>query len=162
MAIDKFGHQSIDISRLTLQDRSETIDQAPAATRPILRDIRDNLFSLLRAVRLLHQRVSILEATPVTAAAPSSTASLVHQITLANPTTEITNLPGTPPAEGDRLVLILLQDGTGGRAITWNVGQIKSYTEDLSMFPNTRTIFQFVGWDGKWWQIGDPIRELPA
>lgn len=77
---------------------------------------------------------------------------------LTAPTTEIEPPPeALSPLEGERLTICLLQDGTGGRLITWS-SHFKAATPDINTDLNTLSVFNFVARaDGKWWPSGPPI-----
>lgn len=77
-------------------------------------------------------------------------------LTLTQASTEMTWTTSTPKA-GDRLTLSLTQDGTGGRAITWNA-IFQDTTTEIPTGAGDKVVFNFVGKsDGKWWMCSPPL-----
>jgi hypothetical protein len=67
-------------------------------------------------------------------------------------------IPAIPaPVEPAILIVVLTQDATGGRQITWST-DFKLATVEIDTTPDTVSIFSFVARaDGKWWMVGTPI-----
>lgn len=83
-------------------------------------------------------------------------AGVVEEHTLAAASTEITT--GTAAAAGIRLTKVIIQDGSGGRAITWDSAILVSPTVTLATAAGAVNIFEFVGRsDGKFWLCSPPI-----
>ena len=77
----------------------------------------------------------------------ASALGLVSSITLTGTTTEITS-PQTPVG-GQSLTVIITQDGTGGRQITWS-SAFQATVVDIDTTASTVSIFRFTGSGGKW------------
>lgn len=85
--------------------------------------------------------------------------SVVEEHTLAAASTAITT--STTAAAGIRLTKVIIQDATGGRAITWDTAKFVSPTVTLSTAANAVNIFDFIGRsDGKFWLVSPPILGL--
>jgi hypothetical protein len=78
-----------------------------------------------------------------------------YTLTLSSPTTNITS-PISPIPNGAMLSVFLIQSASGGNQITWS-SDFKFATVDISVAPNSVSIFRFVGKDGKWWLTGLPL-----
>jgi hypothetical protein len=59
----------------------------------------------------------------------------------------------TNPVAGQELIFLLLQDGTGGRAVTWNAAFTHSWS-DTGNTANKRASILFVYSGGGWLQVG--------
>lgn len=82
--------------------------------------------------------------------------SVVEEQTLATGSTEITT--STAAAAGIRLTKVIIQDGSGGRAITWDAAKFVCPTTTLEVAANAVNLFDFVGRsDGKFWLASAPI-----
>ncbi len=80
----------------------------------------------------------------------------VEEQTLSAASTEITT--STVAAAGVRLTKVLTQDGTGGRAITWDTSIFVSPTVTLSTAAGAVNVFDFIGRsDGKFWLASPPM-----
>lgn len=82
--------------------------------------------------------------------------STINSHTLSASTTQIT---GPTPAENAILFKIIVQDGTGGRQITWSSDFDSATTVEISTGAGKRSIFQFFGSGGKWVPSGTPFLE---
>lgn len=83
----------------------------------------------------------------------------VHEVALTAPTTAITS-PVASPTEGDRLAVVITQDATGGRQITWSTEFATLTTVNIQTEPNKRSIFDFVARsDNLWWPVSAPFLE---
>ena len=75
--------------------------------------------------------------------------------TLSAASTEITYAGNIQ--RGSRVTVFLLQDGTGGRNITWDATKFKKATTVIGLAPNTYSIYSFVGHsDGYLWMDQPP------
>lgn len=75
----------------------------------------------------------------------------VQQQTLTTGSTVISS-PGVP-GDADRLTVIIDQDATGGRQISWASDYASDTPVDISTIASTRSIFDFVGYSSKWRMI---------
>lgn len=79
----------------------------------------------------------------------------VESQTLTAASTEITT--SKVALDGRQLTKFLLQDGTGGRAITWDAAKFKGAVTGIDTTLSTTAIFNFIGRDdGFWWMVGIP------
>jgi len=74
--------------------------------------------------------------------------NLVVTQTLTTGSTELAS-PGTP-TDGQSFTLIVTQDGTGGRQITWAAGTFQAAVTDIDTTAGTSSIFRFTGSAGYW------------
>jgi hypothetical protein len=97
--------------------------------------------------------------TPTPTPTPTITAGsgieTTYTLTLSSPTTNITT-PISPISDGAMLSVFLIQSASGGNQITWS-SDFKFATVDISVAPNSVSVFRFVGKDGKWWLTGLPL-----
>lgn len=90
---------------------------------------------------------AILASGGSSALSGGGSAALFLAVTLTAPSTEIAS-PATP-SDGRVLFVSIDQDVTGGRQITW-AADYASPTVNISTVASTRSIFQFIGQNGKW------------
>ena len=99
--------------------------------------------------------------TGVVAVGPAGDGSVLstsaHNIlldqTLTVPTTTIVS--PTVPTDGQRLTVVLRQDSTGGRLITWDTNFDPPVEIDTA--PNSVSVFRFVGDDMRWVNSGQSV-----
>lgn len=102
--------------------------------------------------------VSLVQSGPRTLSAGAATA-LFQENTLTTGTTNITS--PTTPAAGDLFVLVLVQDATGGRQVTFSSDFSSLVSVDISPYPDKRTLFLLVGrGDNKWYPVAAPFLEV--
>ncbi len=66
------------------------------------------------------------------------------------------------PVANTRLTVVIAQDATGGRAITWSA-DFRGAAVEIDTAPNTVSIFQFAARsDGKWWLASEPVLGVPG
>ena len=81
--------------------------------------------------------------------------SYVTEYTLTDPTTLITT--AILPASGDQMTVVITQDATGGRQITWDT-MFKMATVEIDTTADTISIFSFIGLsDTNWYCTGIPM-----
>jgi len=132
-------------SDLTAEALEEAQAQLDASTRALaglnvysVEDV-DALLAIINA--------SIAALAVLVAALPKSS---VLTVTLTAPTTAIsTGLP--TPKEGDILTVFVVQDGTGGRQITWSAEFVSTTTVDISTTPGAQNKFIFVARQNLLW-----------
>jgi hypothetical protein len=93
--------------------------------------------------------------TPTSTITSGSGLETTYTLTLSSPTTNITS-PISPIPNGAMLSVFLIQSASGGNQITWS-SDFKYATVDISVAPNSVSIFRFVGKDGSWWLTGLPL-----
>lgn len=82
----------------------------------------------------------------------------ISEWTLIGGTTEITT--AIVATSGALLIIVLIQDGTGGRLITWSASFAAGTSLELAVGIGETTIFTFVGRsDALWHQL--TIQKLP-
>lgn len=100
-----------------------------------------------KALDALQQALSglnnaIFSGELTTSALPTTTSSGVLEIALTTATTLVTG--AYPTSVGDRLVVVLTQDATGGRQITWDA-MFMNATVNIDTTLSTVSFFDFVG-----------------
>jgi hypothetical protein len=78
--------------------------------------------------------------------------------TLTTSTTQIPAPAGGHP--GAELVVMLMQDSTGGRAITWGAGFAYTSVSLGNALANTVSVFRFVFLAGLWVMVGQPTTDM--
>ena len=70
-------------------------------------------------------------------------------------------VPVVPVVNGADLLLIPIQDATGGRILTYDTNYYKDGPTAIYGTPNTRSVIGFVGVEGKWQWDGRWLTGLP-
>lgn len=126
--------------------------------------LRDIATQLSNPPPTLPQQVAptvIIQSRPAASAPASSSAGVVvSPVLLTGPTTINSPLPSAP---GSELVVLLQQDGTGGRLVTWANPPFRITQANLGTKANTFSVLRFTAIadpaDGilKWWLSAIPI-----
>lgn len=75
-------------------------------------------------------------------------------------TTEIASPVASPNAK-DQLSVIVIQDATGGRQITWDASFSAATTVEIATVPNKESRFHFIARaDNKWHLFSGPMFDL--